>query len=1174
MNSKFTQTTLKLIKFCFLWGFVIITNVCNAQEMPDLLPHTPEATSLIQNVDYPINYSNGLPNISIAFHSETVQNVTIPLSISYRPGGFTASEKEGVAGLGWSLSTDIQITRTVRGLDDFRREYNEQYGYYYQDDGRQAFGYYNASSPTFEQRYWEALHEFYRGNVDVQPDAFYYSLLSGKSGKFYFQKTEGTAVQIVQIPYTGVKIQIITAPVSTAVKGEFKITDLDGTEYYYGSTYTELNTGNYSGTFYDDDYANNQSGYISTWKCYKIVTANKKANIQFTYENQTDTYSINGKDYIELYYDRNVLEMSYGVSIIQPTSSDILTALKSYPPNYSISSSILTDGYHETVTCPDYYKSTFYNYGKNGNYSVYNSPICYTRHSTGTGSAIVVPTDDGTESDNLVLEDNDLRAPVTIRKQERLRLKKIQFPNGYFQFSYFSSGQLQTVQITNSVSLNKTVNFYQANIGATNGNISSDPTYSSYGDGTTYYLDSIRVSSGGENQVYKFDYNYPQGFANYLKPYTTFSEYSSYNYTVLDGLMLDNMLMSNIPDGNGDARTFAIGKTYQGVDDYLSTVPYSTANSVIYGRADAGTISSIEYPTGLTDNFTWEANKVYGSPYNVTVGGLRIKEIQHKEGSSILLKRIFTYGRNDNGCGFFKKYLKNEPGSQIIYSTLFNDLNFSDVNNGRTFSNDPATLLKDYYEDATFYTLHEIYNENYTGPGSAGYRTRAESTYSMSWDDIRAALNITNDPRDEYDYEEAMVSSLRTFYTNNLDNMPYSYSSPVYYDVVTETKGNIYETGKTVYTYNTVAAPYNNPSNSLPFGIVTHCDGIYSPHCEWAYGHLVSQVDYKSQYGPGPYTYEPVRTVINKYKLNVTSYADLNMRYFANRTNAVKNMALLDYIDSHWQIPDFFVPETGGMEFGGYVVLDSSIVTTHYSSGDVVESTSYIYDESNLLPSKVTTVNSDGIVHRTENDYSSSYCSILENQNRINSLINKRSYVNGVLQETDKYIYKTWTTDNNLVALEKIQTQLYGGSLEDRIVYSGYSNGNPTEVSKKNDVKHTYVWGYNDQHPVAEFINYSKSQVDGNSSLTNYLNQLKVYKAITNSTQRSNVKDINNNIRSQLPANVLVTTITYDPMVGITSKAGPDGRTTFYEYDAFGRLKAVRNNDGEIVSQNEYNFAQ
>jgi YD repeat-containing protein len=56
------------------------------------------------------------------------------------------------------------------------------------------------------------------------------------------------------------------------------------------------------------------------------------------------------------------------------------------------------------------------------------------------------------------------------------------------------------------------------------------------------------------------------------------------------------------------------------------------------------------------------------------------------------------------------------------------------------------------------------------------------------------------------------------------------------------------------------------------------------------------------------------------------------------------------------------------------------------------------------------------------------------------------------------------------------------------------------------------------------------------------------------------------------PLDAAMTTYTYDPLVGLTSKTDARNYTMYYEYDYIGRLKAIRDDSGQLKEFYEYNF--
>jgi len=54
------------------------------------------------------------------------------------------------------------------------------------------------------------------------------------------------------------------------------------------------------------------------------------------------------------------------------------------------------------------------------------------------------------------------------------------------------------------------------------------------------------------------------------------------------------------------------------------------------------------------------------------------------------------------------------------------------------------------------------------------------------------------------------------------------------------------------------------------------------------------------------------------------------------------------------------------------------------------------------------------------------------------------------------------------------------------------------------------------------------------------------------------------------PSNAQMTTYTYTPLVGVSTKCDADNRATYYQYDAFGRLKVVLDQDRNIIKTIQY----
>lgn len=116
----------------------------------------------------------------------------------------------------------------------------------------------------------------------------------------------------------------------------------------------------------------------------------------------------------------------------------------------------------------------------------------------------------------------------------------------------------------------------------------------------------------------------------------------------------------------------------------------------------------------------------------------------------------------------------------------------------------------------------------------------------------------------------------------------------------------------------------------------------------------------------------------------------------------------------------------------------------------------------------------------------------------------------------------------------------------------------------------SYLWGYNNQYPVAKISNMSYETVvatlGGQAAVDNFTNQA------TPTVSQVNAFLAPLRALSGV-AGAMVTTYTYAPLVGMTSETDPKGQTTYYDYDSFQRLKTIRDQDGMILKTYCYNYA-
>ncbi|MDY8136928.1 hypothetical protein [Aquimarina sp. 2201CG5-10] len=196
---------------------------------------------------------------------------------------------------------------------------------------------------------------------------------------------------------------------------------------------------------------------------------------------------------------------------------------------------------------------------------------------------------------------------------------------------------------------------------------------------------------------------------------------------------------------------------------------------------------------------------------------------------------------------------------------------------------------------------------------------------------------------------------------------------------------------------------------------------------------------------------------------------------------------------------------------------------------------------------------------------------LLIGANRLTEVLQSESYLDGQKIATRKTIVKDW--GDGILLPEFVQYAKGNATLEDRIVYHSYDNeGNPLEISQPDGSHTIYIWGYQGQYPVAKIDNatYTGMPVAVQDLITQIQN---TSNSENTSVEETALRGLCDDLRNHSYfAEAFVTSYTYDPMIGVTSVTDPKGYKMSYEYDDFNRLEFVKDEDGNLVSENKYNY--
>jgi YD repeat-containing protein len=265
---------------------------------------SPNAAALGKFGDTPVGYHTGVPEISVPIFTVQEGDLSVPISLAYHSNGIKVDEVASHVGLGWSLIAGGSIARTIMGGPDEGKsttyQINSTCGIkgWYRDYGMPSclnlnptdcpnVGHYMGSpvdpgsgrGAGLEYTCYNIYMAAASGTIDTEPDLYSYSV-PGHSGKFLFDANRKAHL----IPEDDVFIKPEESPV---LFNTWKIIATDGTKYFFGGSNATETSYSDAGRVLSPTPDNRSS---TTWYLTKMESANGEHWIKFDYEAEQSSY--------------------------------------------------------------------------------------------------------------------------------------------------------------------------------------------------------------------------------------------------------------------------------------------------------------------------------------------------------------------------------------------------------------------------------------------------------------------------------------------------------------------------------------------------------------------------------------------------------------------------------------------------------------------------------------------------------------------------------------------------------------------------------------------------------------------------------------------------------------------------------------------------------------------
>lgn len=645
----------------------------------------------------------------------------------------------------------------------------------------------------------------------------------------------------------------------------------------------------------------------------------------------------------------------------------------------------------------------------------------------------------------------------------------------------------------------------------------------------------------------------------------------------------------------------------------INGITYSPGNRDVTIQAIAGSIKEVYYPTGGKTVFEFENNKVLDDSGGISI--VKTNGRHYHEGYGVqtttfsneaeIISNV-TMALTIHPAGLYQieiELKKTSSGQQFAYTFSMSELSQYTP----TYNTDGSisytipklfTLPVGDYKWTTRITedlggsplqprpidIHFEYNREVANPTRekpvGGLRIARITNYDENYNvtDVTRYSYLTPagissgvgapDPVFVSTYSVCLpltnfLGKIYKLYELNETDLNQYTGNAVQYAFVTEEKlENNVPKLRTEYTYTTqtfdrTVDPYSLEAPYIWTGVP------YSLN-EYEGGLLLSSTDYR--YTGSIFT--PARRVTNTWQVVTTG------------VTRFRSLAVTPYLTVR---ESYNAGQGRECRIGYYDIVAARVLLTKTETEEMPDSTPtvkstvdrYYTNTAYTQPTRMVETDSQGRSQETTYRYcyddNSSIHNDMKTKNLINQPIETIRKVAGA-QVSRQQVVNGYVNNNSFIRPVTIKTQTNSSLKFAQVDFHNYdSYGNPVYITSNGTDPVIYLWSYTGKYPVAEIRNATFSQAEAAVKQVFGVTNINALAALK-SPSTSLLQSLRNN--SNL-SNAHVTVYSYDLSGNMLSTTAPNGLTTWYTYDKFGRLKEIYYNEGgskRILEAYDYKY--